>query len=40
VCAVEDLLVLRPGQYSAVHAVNTLTRVIQEATDSPLQPVR
>ncbi len=33
VCAVEDLLLLRPGQYSVVHAVGTLTRVIQEATD-------
>ncbi len=32
VCAVEDLLVLRPGQYSAVHAVGTLARVIQDAT--------
>ena len=30
-CAVEDLLVLRPGQYSAVHAAATLTRTIKEA---------
>jgi len=35
VCAVEDLLLLNPGQYSAVHAVGTLTRIIQDAT----QPV-
>jgi len=35
VCAVEDLLVLRPGQYSAVHAVGTLAQVIQEATSAP-----
>jgi hypothetical protein len=32
VCAVEDLLVLRPGQFSAVHAVRTLTRVVKDAT--------
>lgn len=41
VCAVEDLLVLRPGQYSAVHAVHTLSRVIQDATnDAQLAPAR
>jgi hypothetical protein len=33
VCAVEDLLLLRPGQYSVVHAVSTLSRVIQKAAD-------
>jgi hypothetical protein len=38
VCAVEDLLVLRPGQYSAVHAVSALSNVIREAT-AVLQPV-
>ncbi|WP_173073139.1 hypothetical protein [Phytohabitans rumicis] len=30
-CAVEDLLVIRPGQFSAVHAVGTLTRTVREA---------
>lgn len=32
VCAVEDLLILCPGQYSAVSALSTLTRVMRDAT--------
>jgi hypothetical protein len=32
VCAVEDLLALRPGQFSAVHAVGVLAKATQGAT--------
>jgi hypothetical protein len=32
VCAVEDLLVLCPGRYSAVHAVTSLAQIIRNAT--------
>ncbi len=40
ICAVEDLLVLRPGQFSAAYAMGTLTQVIQAATsDRPLLAV-
>src|SRR5262249_37655154 len=37
ICAVEDLLVLRPGQFSAAYALGTLTEVVRDATgESPL----
>jgi hypothetical protein len=36
ICAVEDLLLLQPGQYSVVHAVGVLRRVIQGAIDMPV----
>jgi hypothetical protein len=38
-CAVEDLLMLCPGQYSAVSALSTLTRVIRDATDAVSEPL-
>ena len=38
VCAVEDLLVLRPGKFSAVHAATTLTQVIQASTADAVGP--
>ena len=40
VCAVEDLLVLRPGEYSAVHALGTLTQVVRDAIGGPADPTR
>jgi len=40
VCAVEDLLVLRPGEYSAVHAMGTLTQVVRDAIGGPADPTR
>lgn len=38
VCAVEDVLLLRPRKYSAVYALDLLDQVIQEATDREVLP--